>query len=268
MEEGAWPGSPGREQGPGRCPAHQAWGRGWGFREGAQATDRPLTPCRIGTTPTSTASTTVPWPCPSPCCCPRSTGRLGVQGPRPSWTAPAFAVLVSDFAPTSTLPAAPSPWPPPLSHAWRKSSCPSPPQGMWIPGSPRFGKHPAECFARTHLVGSCWETTLKGRAPFPVPRGRGHDGQGCLPALEPVSVPLPTPPHHPESQASPGTERLCPPPWSVCSSPTCFLLETGITTWVLCPQTECTHLGSQAGVISSLPGPGLPTPWLSPQQGP
>lgn len=86
--------------GPAGAPRHG------GLAEPGATAQPPSRPRRTGITPMFTASTTVPWPCPSSSCYPRSTRRPEAQGPPPSWTALPFAALVSDMA------ARPCPCPP------------------------------------------------------------------------------------------------------------------------------------------------------------
>lgn len=107
----------------------------------------------------STASTTVPWPCPSSSCYPRSTRRLEAQGPRPSWTVPPFAVPASDLAPPSLEPVHRKPLPSPVSLPERGLlSCPTPStQEKRLSSEPErslgIWGAPDECFLRAQLLG-------------------------------------------------------------------------------------------------------------------
>lgn len=87
-------------------PRACAWGGGEPAGGAEAAADSPAAPRRSGTAPTCTASTTAPWPCPSSCCCPRSTRRLETRGPRPSWAAPPCAAPASDLHPALPAPRA------------------------------------------------------------------------------------------------------------------------------------------------------------------
>lgn len=245
--------------GVGRSPVHggvERAGTGEEPRERLRPRTDPRPPRRTGITPTSTASTTAPWPCAWSCCCPRSTRRPGAPGRRPSWTAPRCAAPASDRAPQ---PAAAPP-----------ASCPSPP-ALPQPGCPgetppsRCGR--AQGF-REHLYGEHflrppYDVSTGCRAPrrkekFLPPAG--HSGRVCGPPEPHLSV-SPSPHLLPrKSQTDPDHQG------ALVSSP-CHLFGNWHRRFCpVSPGSERDHLGSwsQQGRLCPQPGPSCPRPplWL------